>query len=113
MVHMPPEMDPNEPSDERTVEQILAQLEADLRLDEARVKRTLPQIHAELKASLDGLNGNYYPMGSPQPDEPTYAKILEALAKLQADVTRSLEMLAELKARFPPSPPLDAAEPPI
>ena len=111
MVQMPPEMDPDEEPGERTVEQILAQFRADLRLDIARFKRTLPQMYAELKASLDGLNGIYYPMGSPQPDGPPYAKILEALAKLQPDVALSLEILAGLQARFPPGPPLDPADP--
>ena len=76
---------------------------------EGRLKRTLPPNNAE----LDGLNGDFYPTGTPQADELSYAKILEVLAKLPADVARSLEILADLQARFPPSAPMDTANPPV
>jgi hypothetical protein len=108
MVQMPPEMDPDEEPEEWPASPHLAAVRESLRKMALEnnwpwppKKRSLAEIHADLKASLESFDSSFPRRRA----ETGYAEILAALAKLQADVARSLEMLADLQARLPPPEP--------
>ncbi len=107
MTRYPPEMDPEEEPPRRTLEEAMAALREAMREmnawsnrpEESPAAQRLAQDRAGFVARMEALGA-----GTHRPEPPAgHAGILAALAKRQADVSRALEMLAQLQT--PPPPP--------